>query len=331
MALKEIDVLKALSDPLLQRMNFFVDSVHVRGTAYQTIFDLIKDEQILVVEGKNPNRATYDPRTDTLETQNVNPPADLFNRSILIHECTHAIKDMEHVTITQLGNEAAAYTAQATYLLLSNSKPLIPPGFGVVNTALALARKFRLDTDPGMGVRIPYDDIVPLVRRINSHPSYAAHRGLLSTANGISPKGPKESPKLNLPASPEPSAIKAQDHAMNAYRVPSDVLFDFNKHDIKRNAEKALGDAVAYIEQFMGPGARIYITGHTDSIGGDGASNNALSKRRADAVAQWLIRSKHVDATRVVTDGAGASKPVAPNNDPFGRERNRRVEILIML
>src|SRR4029453_15877076 len=132
MALGEIDGLKTLSDPLLQRMDFFVDdSLHVRGSAYRQIFELIRDEQILVVEGTDPYEAHYDPRSDTLTTQNGNPPPDLLNRSMLIHDCTHAIKDMEHVTIMALGNEAAAYLAQATYILLSNPTEPMGPGWGV--------------------------------------------------------------------------------------------------------------------------------------------------------------------------------------------------------
>ena len=150
MALDKYDVLGALSDPFVQRIDFFVESLHVRGAAYQTISDLIKGEQILVVEGTNPNGARYIPQTDTLETQNVKPPADLLNRSLLIHECTHAIKDMERVTITALSNEAAAYLAQGTYLLLSNPNQSFPPGWGHVEVAFRLARKFELDKASGI-------------------------------------------------------------------------------------------------------------------------------------------------------------------------------------
>ena len=96
-----------------------MDDFHIRVEAYETIRDLIEDEQILVVDGKDPNKSTYDPATDTIATRyGANSPAGLDDRAMLIHECTHAIKDMERVTITALGNEAAAYIAEATYLLL---------------------------------------------------------------------------------------------------------------------------------------------------------------------------------------------------------------------
>ena len=62
MALTDIDVISALNDPVLQRMDFRVAGVHVRGAAYATIADLIDREQILVVSGNNPSPPTTTPR-----------------------------------------------------------------------------------------------------------------------------------------------------------------------------------------------------------------------------------------------------------------------------
>jgi len=325
MALTNIDVLRTLSDPILKQIDFTLDSIHVRGEAYEKIYELVNDEQILVVEGKDPNKATYNPGTDTIETQNAPSPPDLLNRSMLVHEATHAIKDMEHVTVTALGNEAAAYIAQATYLLLSNPQFQLPPGNNHLRLAIKLAKKFKLDTAPGSGIRIKYDDIVELVKVLNSHKAYQQDRARLSVANGISPKAPKH---LRVPSTGDPPKGKGQFHPMSAYKVPTDALFEFNKSDIKL-AVPALEEAAAYIREFMGPGHRVYITGHTDSVGGP-VYNKGLSQRRAAAVAKWLIDNGHVDAARVVTGGEGEEKPIATNNTPDGRARNRRVEILIM-
>lgn len=140
---------------------------------------------------------------------------------------------------------------------------------------------------------------------------------------------------MRFPKATEEPTMHGMYSAMNAYRVPTDALFDFGSHNIKPEAEPALLEVAAYISNFMGPGHRVYITGHTDSKG-DLASNIVLSKRRADAVAQWLITRKLVEAARVTPIGEGESKPLVPNkrpdgsDDPVGTAKNRRVDVLIM-
>lgn len=187
MPLGEFDVIKALSDSLLKRIDFFVDDFHIRVEAYQRISDLIEDEQILVVEGKDPNKSTYNPATDTIATRyGANSPAGLDDRAMLIHECTHAIKDMEHVTITALGNEAAAYIAEATYLLLSDTN--YTSTGDLHKGALDVARRFELHTTQGMRKHIDTSEIGPLFKTIANSPTYRQDIGQLSLADGISPK-----------------------------------------------------------------------------------------------------------------------------------------------
>jgi photosystem I P700 chlorophyll a apoprotein A2 len=60
-----------------------------------------------------------------------------------------------------------------------------------------------------------------------------------------------------------------------------------------------------------------------------------LSENRADAVKSWLVQNASVAGSRVTTQGWGETKPVAPNkkpdgsDDPEGRQKNRRVEIVL--
>ena len=114
--------------------------------------------------------------------------------------------------------------------------------------------------------------------------------------------------------------------------VPGDVLFDFDTHTIRADAEEALRLAGLYIDQH--PRSDIVIEGHTDSIGASDY-NLALSQRRARAVAAWLTENAGVSGERLATLGLGESEPVAPEtdangtDDPAARQRNRRVEILI--
>ncbi|PTL76150.1 OmpA family protein [Vitiosangium sp. GDMCC 1.1324] len=73
---------------------------------------------------------------------------------------------------------------------------------------------------------------------------------------------------------------------------------------------------------------RIRIEGHTDNQG-DKAANLALSKDRAQAVADYLIKAG-LDPARIESEGFGDSRPVAPNLTPKGRELNRRVDFVIL-
>ncbi len=72
---------------------------------------------------------------------------------------------------------------------------------------------------------------------------------------------------------------------------------------------------------------RLEIQGHTDS-NGDDAHNMDLSQRRADAVREWLI-SAGVEASRLVAQGYGETRPLVPNITAGNRARNRRVQFII--
>jgi outer membrane protein OmpA-like peptidoglycan-associated protein len=76
------------------------------------------------------------------------------------------------------------------------------------------------------------------------------------------------------------------------------------------------------------PSIRIEIAGHTDSTGSRDF-NMKLSRGRAESVASWLIRNG-VLSTRITTAGYGDTKPVAGNETPEGRRKNRRTEISIV-
>jgi outer membrane protein OmpA-like peptidoglycan-associated protein len=75
------------------------------------------------------------------------------------------------------------------------------------------------------------------------------------------------------------------------------------------------------------PNGTILVEGHTDSVG-SAAANEELSRRRAEAVREFLV-AHGVDAARIRAMGMGPSRPVAENRTPEGRANNRRVEIVI--
>ncbi|MGD9863804.1 MAG: OmpA family protein [Pseudodonghicola sp.] len=77
------------------------------------------------------------------------------------------------------------------------------------------------------------------------------------------------------------------------------------------------------------PGYRLVVVGHTDSVG-PLEGNLALSRQRAQAVRDRLIADYGADPARVTAEGVGYLAPVAPNLTPEGRDRNRRVEAVLL-
>ena len=114
--------------------------------------------------------------------------------------------------------------------------------------------------------------------------------------------------------------------------LEGDVLFDFDKAEIKPEAERTLDQVGTVIAQF--PEGKVLIEGHTDSKGSPDM-NLQLSKRRAEAVKNWLVKKKSISESIITTRGFGETKPVAPetnpdgSDNPQGRQQNRRVEITV--
>ena len=112
--------------------------------------------------------------------------------------------------------------------------------------------------------------------------------------------------------------------------VVGDALFDFNKSDLRADAQETLAAAVPEIAKLGGKPARI--EGHTDAIGGD-SYNMKLSEARATSVRDWLVSHDAVPQATPIK-GYGKTMPIAPNttddgkDDPVGRQKNRRVDIV---
>ncbi len=103
------------------------------------------------------------------------------------------------------------------------------------------------------------------------------------------------------------------------------ITFDVNKADIKPESYGTLKSIADVLKE--NPGVSVKITGHTDSDGDD-AMNLDLSKRRAESVKKELISKFGIEASRMDTEGAGETKPVAPNDTPANKAMNRRVEFI---
>lgn len=128
----------------------------------------------------------------------------------------------------------------------------------------------------------------------------------------------------NTPVNDDGCPIRGVSVESGAWRVQGEVLFDFNRAEIRADAQTVLDGLAAHLQR--NPDLRLVIEGHTDSIGSE-AYNLELSKKRADAAKAYLV-GKGVDAGRLWTTGAGMERPVAPNDTAAGRALNRRVEFI---
>jgi outer membrane protein OmpA-like peptidoglycan-associated protein len=114
--------------------------------------------------------------------------------------------------------------------------------------------------------------------------------------------------------------------------LAADILFDFDKSTIRADAQAAL-DRVAEIIRSKSQGV-VTIEGFTDSKGAPDY-NLRLSRARAEAVQNWLTDREGLHGAGFTTRGFGATRFAAPNampdgsDDPAGRRKNRRVEIII--
>ncbi|HET6349865.1 MAG TPA: OmpA family protein [Candidatus Krumholzibacteria bacterium] len=105
----------------------------------------------------------------------------------------------------------------------------------------------------------------------------------------------------------------------------ADILFDFDKATLRRDVEFNLVKIATILNQFSE--MNVLVEGHTDAIGSD-EYNLELSKKRAQAVSDFLV-SQGVDPKRLSWEGYGKTRPVADNDTPEGRQKNRRVDLVI--
>jgi outer membrane protein OmpA-like peptidoglycan-associated protein len=104
------------------------------------------------------------------------------------------------------------------------------------------------------------------------------------------------------------------------------LTFDSGNAQIKPETFDLLAKVEKAIDVF--PRSELIIEGHTDSFGGDD-SNQKLSQTRAEAVQQYMINAMRIPTYRLIATGYGETRPIASNETESGRQRNRRIDIVI--
>ena len=121
------------------------------------------------------------------------------------------------------------------------------------------------------------------------------------------------------------SILQTRDSARGLIVNMSDVLFDTGKFTLKPGAREKLAKISGIV--LAHPGLNLQIEGYTDSVGGD-EMNQQLSERRADSVRDFLAE-QGVPGSAMAAKGFGKTQPVASNDTAEGRQKNRRVELVV--
>ena len=157
-----------------------------------------------------------------------------------------------------------------------------------------------------------------ITRSLVGYVKYASAGLSVTYQTSPPPPPPPPAPVAQAPPPPPPAAKKKI--------VLRGVNFDFNKYNIRPDAQPILEQACSILKQE--PNIDVVCKGYTDSIGSE-AYNLKLSQRRADAVRDWLVKCG-ISAKRLSAKGYGKTDFVASNATPEGRAQNRRTELVVV-
>jgi outer membrane protein OmpA-like peptidoglycan-associated protein len=119
--------------------------------------------------------------------------------------------------------------------------------------------------------------------------------------------------------------LETKDSARGLISNMGDVLFETGKYELKPVARERLARVSGILLAY--PSLNVAVEGYTDSIGSDDF-NQKLSEQRAEAVRDYLVEAGVAEAA-VTSRGFGKAQPVAPNDTAEGRQKNRRVELVV--
>jgi len=121
------------------------------------------------------------------------------------------------------------------------------------------------------------------------------------------------------------AVLQTQDSARGLIVNMSDALFPTGSYTLGAPAREKLAKIAGIVSSH--PGLNLTVEGHTDSVGSDD-TNQRLSESRSRAARDYLV-VQGVPSTSVTSEGFGESRPVTTNDSVDGRQKNRRVEIIV--
>jgi outer membrane protein OmpA-like peptidoglycan-associated protein len=126
------------------------------------------------------------------------------------------------------------------------------------------------------------------------------------------------------------SALDQRFKNRNSYSVSIEkaIPFKFDSAELQANGKPELDEVAAMLTQ--NPDALIVLEGHTDNTG-NAEYNMKLGERRVEAIKRYLAIEKNIPVYRIEQISFGAAKPLAPNDSKDGREKNRSVNVMVLV
>jgi outer membrane protein OmpA-like peptidoglycan-associated protein len=155
-------------------------------------------------------------------------------------------------------------------------------------------------------------------------PTIFADTDALTIVGDPPPLPPPPEPEPEPEPPPQPKRVEV---TADAIVINDKILFEFDKAVIQA-ASFELMDEITQVVKDNPRIKKISIEGHTDDDG-KASYNKKLSQKRADSVMKYLVEHG-VDAARLTAVGHGEEIPMVPNDTDENKEKNRRVEFLII-
>jgi outer membrane protein OmpA-like peptidoglycan-associated protein len=140
-------------------------------------------------------------------------------------------------------------------------------------------------------------------------------------ASNDTPEGQAQNRRVEIVVIGEPRAL-------DTLRFPSVALFPRRSAELTEQGKELVEKHRQDAREQLSRASYIEVIGHTDDVGDDDY-NMKLSQQRAEAMRDYLVGTG-LDPNKIVTVGAGETRPIASNKTPEGRAENRRVEVLVL-
>ncbi len=201
--------------------------------------------------------------------------------------------------------------------------------YGVIGSLLLGAGVYAGAEEKTLEFPSSSDEIIKLLDVDMPEPPAAAGRGGLGTSgnnNDNSLFGKPKSGTRGLGGIAEDEEVP-DDVVANAPKVGALILFDSNSATMKPESIPLLKEFVVAFQSEQLKDMVLVVAGHTDSKG-RAAYNLDLSRRRAEAVKQFLLDEGQIDAKRLLVKPYGEEQPLVSNDTAESRAQNRRVEFV---